>query len=167
MLKGRTYAITSPDLVAAVQRSPKVFSFNPFVLAVAQRLCGCSNSAIETLADNLDDRGLTNETKRDMHAALLPGPSLDTMNETMVENVAALLGELDAELEVTGDGGKELDMYAWARHVISLASTDAIYGVENPFRKDRSVEDAFWYVAFPRKYGFIYHPASTTLSYHR
>ncbi|MCJ1247982.1 hypothetical protein MMC30_005197 [Trapelia coarctata] len=144
MLKGRTYAITSPDLVAAVQRSPKVFSFNPFVLAVSQRLCGCSQAAMEIVADNLDDRGIVADTKRYMHTAMAPGLHLDTMNETMIENVAALLGELDAELDACGDGVKELDLYAWARHLVSLASTDAIYGVENPFRKDRRVEDAFW-----------------------
>lgn len=146
MLKGRTYVITSPELVAAIQRSPKIFSFNPFILAVTQRLCGCSQSAIDVVADKLDDMGLANETKRDMHTALLPGPHLDSMNETMVKNVAAAFEEVDAELDAGGNEGMVLDLYAWSRHLISLASTDAIYGVENPFRKDRKVEDGFWYV---------------------
>ena len=148
MLNGRTYAVNSPDLVAAVQRSPKIFAFNPFVVEVSQRLCGCSKSAIETLCENLEDVGLMNETKRDMHTALAPGPNLDMMNETMIKNVGALLSELDAELAAVGDEGKELELHAWARHVITMASTDATYGVENPFSKDRRVEDAFWYVRF-------------------
>lgn len=148
MLSGRTYAITHPDLVAAVQRSPKIFSSNPFVLAVPRRLCGCSQPAIDTVARDLDldHGGLLNETKRDMHAALAPGPNLDAMNVAMLENVAVALGELDAELGAAGEGGRVLDLYGWVRHVISLASTDAIYGAENPFRRDRRVEDGFWYV---------------------
>jgi hypothetical protein len=145
MLSGRTYAITHPDLVAAVQRSPKIFSSNPFVLAVARRLCGCSQAAIDPVARDLDHWGLLNETKRDMHAALAPGSNLDAMNVAMLENVALALAELDAELGAAGEGGRVLDLYGWVRHVISLASTDAIYGAENPFRRDRRVEDGLWY----------------------
>lgn len=62
--------------------------------------------------------------------------------------MAVALGELDQELDATGEGVRVLDLHGWVRHLISLASTDAVYGAENPFRRDRRVEDGFWYVVF-------------------
>ncbi|KAG9556392.1 cytochrome P450, partial [Aureobasidium melanogenum] len=71
-----------------------------------------------------------------MHPALL-GPGLDIANRNMVNNLVKSVNELD-----TLDG-KSFDLYAWARHAITIASTDAVWGEKNPI-KDPKIEEAFW-----------------------
>ncbi|KAH0143407.1 cytochrome P450, partial [Aureobasidium melanogenum] len=71
-----------------------------------------------------------------MHPALL-GPGLDIANRNMVNNLVKSVNELDSM------NGKSFDLYAWARHAITIASTDAVWGEKNPI-KDPKIEEAFW-----------------------
>jgi len=71
-----------------------------------------------------------------MHPALL-GPGLDIANRNMVNNLVKSVDEL-ASMH-----NKTFDLYAWAKHAITIASTDAVWGPQNPI-KDPANEAAFW-----------------------
>jgi cytochrome P450 len=71
-----------------------------------------------------------------MHPALL-GPGLDIANRNMVNNLSKSVDEL------ASTNGKIFDLYAWAKHAITIASTDAVWGEKNPIR-DPANEAAFW-----------------------
>ncbi|CAD0112960.1 unnamed protein product [Aureobasidium uvarum] len=71
-----------------------------------------------------------------MHPALL-GPGLDIANRAMINNLVESVNELDSL------NNKSFDLYAWAKHAITIASTDAVWGEQNPL-KDPEIETAFW-----------------------
>ncbi|MCJ1398838.1 hypothetical protein MMC11_002039 [Xylographa trunciseda] len=141
MLNGRTYIVNSPDLVAAVQRAPKSFSFDPIITSISERISVPSKHGIEALRyhpyGKNGEWGLNHDTVIGMRATLLPGPILDGMNERMLGNVSAMLDELDCE------GGMVTNLFEWARHTITRASTDAFFGPLNPL-KAPEIEEAFW-----------------------
>lgn len=70
--------------------------------------------------------------------ALGPGAELDRMNARAVEVVVAGMEKLRAG----GGGATRLRFWEWAHHEIFMATTEAVYGPLNPYRK-KSVEDAW------------------------
>lgn len=65
--------------------------------------------------------------------ALKPGGGLDGLNRVMIQAVAEALDSLD---EWVGREGKRTVMLNdWVREAITKATTDSVYGPENPFRK--------------------------------
>ena len=141
MLNGRTYIVNSPDLITAIQRAPKSFSFDPIITSISERLSVPSKHGIDAVryqphGDN-GERGITHDTISAMRTTLSPGAILDEMNEKMLANVSAMLDGLDcAEGMVT-------NLFEWARHIITRASTNAFFGPLNPF-KPPEIEEAFW-----------------------
>lgn len=53
------------------------------------------------------------------------------------------LREISERLEVLRRDSP-IDLFAWSRQVMTVCSTRAIYGPENPFTQDPSLVDAFW-----------------------
>ena len=43
--------------------------------------------------------------------------------------------------------GTSVGLYGWLKEVVTLATTEGVYGEHNPYRKSR-VRKAFWYVIF-------------------
>ena len=141
MLTGRTYVVNSPDLITAIQRAPKAFSFDPIITSVSERVSIPSKHGIDAVRYHPNGEngqwGITHDTISAMRATLTPGAILDGMNEKMLANVSAMLDGLDCE------GGMVVNLFAWARHTITRASTDAFFGPLNPF-KPPEIEEAFW-----------------------
>ena len=141
ILNGRTYVVNSPDLITAVQRAPKSFSFDPIVTSVTERLCVPSKQGVDAIRYHPNGEngewGINHDTMIDMYTTLRPGAILDGMNDKMLDNVSTMLDKLDYE------GGMVANLFEWARHTITLASTNAFFGRFNPF-KARDVEEAFW-----------------------
>ncbi|MCJ1385428.1 hypothetical protein MMC17_008551 [Xylographa soralifera] len=141
MLSGRTYVVNSPDLITAIQRAPKSFSFEPIVTSVGERISIPSKHGIDALRYQPNGEngewGLNHDTISAMRTALKPGANLDEMNEKMLTNVSAMLDGLDCEGEMV------TNLFEWARHTITRASTNAFFGPLNPF-KALEIEDAFW-----------------------
>jgi hypothetical protein len=145
MLNGRTYVVNSVDLVNAVQKNPKSLVFNTIIVPAAQRFTGASDDAMKIVRQNINgeegNHGFFLETGRGMHANLAPGSKeLDAMNRAMFKEICDSLDSLDSEQ------GKIIDLYAWARHAITLASSNAAYGPMNPFAKYPELEKMFWYL---------------------
>lgn len=59
---------------------------------------------------------------------LLPGLSLDALNGTAIDTIAASLEKLAAQ------GGTVVELFDWVRHEVFAATMEATYGPHNPFR---------------------------------
>ncbi|KAF2179610.1 cytochrome P450 [Zopfia rhizophila CBS 207.26] len=135
----RLYVVNSISLIPSVQRQYKVFAFPPLEAKLAMSVCGSSKTANDILNTNSNgDEGFWGYSithyKR-IHAPLSPGPGLDAMNRVMAQKVAASLDRLKTS--------KVVKLFDFIRHEITLATTDSVYGPQNPFQ-DPAIIDAFW-----------------------
>lgn len=142
MLGGRMYIVNSPDLVLAVQRNAKAFNSGPFTAKFAAQVFALSKETEAIWLRNVDgeegDWGLHLDGMKGIHKALTLGkPDLENLNNAMLRNISGLLENLGNETQ------SEIPLLRWLRHEMMVAVTDAIYGLQNPF-KTRKVEDGFW-----------------------
>jgi hypothetical protein len=133
----KIYVISSPSLIAPVQRLIKPLAFAPLVVKFTQRICGCSTEANEIInRDLLGSESYVGTFFKAMLPPLTPGSALDAMNQIMLENIADAVNALPKE-------PTRINLASWLRHHITLATTNSTYGPGNPFL-DPSVETAFW-----------------------
>ena len=133
MPQGNTYVVNSLDLVNSAQRNWKTLSFAPFVATFLKRLCLPSKAASEIVDRNVYAEegpwGLFTDTHNAMHQALAPGSDLDELICLMLQRVSESLNRLlEDHDEIV------IDLYKLIRETISLASTDAVYGPQDPFQ---------------------------------
>ncbi|KAI0439828.1 cytochrome P450 [Xylaria telfairii] len=88
--------------------------------------------------------------------AMGPGPSLDLMNKRAVEVMVAGMREFRQK------GATVIHFWDWTRHEILMATTDAIYGPQNPYR-DPGIEAA-WNVFEPSYMTFALAPFKAFLA---
>ncbi|KAG7008470.1 cytochrome P450 monooxygenase [Physcia stellaris] len=139
----KMYIVTTLGLIQIIQKMPKLLAFPPIEAKFASQICGTSAEAHEILMKNVNGDegswGLSMDTYEAMRAALKPGTALDSMNRLMVQSVAASLDSLAAK-----DGkSRKIHLSSWLRHSITAATTNSVYGPQNPF-KARQVVEAFW-----------------------
>ena len=130
--------ITSPNLVAGIQRKSRLISFDPFPTSAAERLAGITGSGLQLLRETrAGGHGLGLNVLHAMGPALL-GDGLDRMNINMVMTLKSSIDEL-------GSTGAYIpfDLYAWCRQALTIASTEAVYGPLNPY-KSGFIQEAFW-----------------------
>ncbi|KAI9708409.1 MAG: hypothetical protein M1828_002998 [Chrysothrix sp. TS-e1954] len=130
----KAYVVTSPLLVAAVHRHYKSLSFDPLLEHTAKRLVGMSKDGLQKLTT----MGVPEKLFKNVHPAMLPGLEMDHMSRVMLTRLENALNTL-AE-QVAQDESKSLDLYRWTRQTIGLASTDAVYGPQNPFQDPKFFE---------------------------
>ena len=139
------YIVTTPELIQAIQKQPKVLAFPPIEASFATRVCGTSEEAHKILMRNVNgdegDWGLSMDTYAAIKDATAPGPQLDKVNDVMVQNIAASLDNL----ERLAEQHENIGLAEWLRSVVTAATTNSVYGPQNPF-KDHAVEDGFWYI---------------------
>jgi len=146
VLRTKIYIVTSPSLISAIDRRSKSISFAPYVVQFAKRILDPSRRALDALADDLGQEngavGLRPETLKAMHDSLAPGEHLEATTQMMLKSVSDQLSSLD------GIGtDEEIELFDWVRHIVTRASTDAIYGTEkNPFQ-DPAISHGFWFVS--------------------
>ena len=141
----KAYVINSPDLIKLIQKQPKIFSFPPIAAHFSKTVCASSKEAGDIVdffatSEHVDDSDVTAFFKMFSHV-LAPGPDLDSMNRVMIENIAKSMQRLG---EVADQApANSLMLYDWLKHEITLATTNSVYGLLNPFL-DFKVEEAFW-----------------------
>ncbi|KAH0195718.1 cytochrome P450, partial [Aureobasidium melanogenum] len=138
VLVNRVYIVKSARLVAAVQKNHKCISFDPFLTAAANRMAGIRGPGLKLLQEcRSGGHDLNNKVLHAMTHSLL-GKGLDYMNSTMLSKMEPLIDGLVNTTNIS------LDLHGWCRHVITTASTEAIWGSQNPFRSEKTVQN-FWY----------------------
>lgn len=142
MMGSKVYVVNQPELAQAIYRNKKTLSFNSLVAEIISRLSAVSKETTKIMQDNVTgergDLGYGLETDKGMHAALAPGSGLDKINQSIIPDVAAAIDGL-----VTGTGTARINLYQWVRYAISMATSNAVYGPHNPFKKP-GIYEAFW-----------------------
>ncbi|KAI1746709.1 cytochrome P450 [Xylaria castorea] len=139
----KTYVVTSPSLAAACDRRSKVVSFTPCALDFAKRILLSSEGTMHLLSQDLREErgpvGLRVENMMAMHQSLMPGERLDDASQTVLKHISQLI-------EATVGNGNEhcISLFQWIREVISIASTDAIYGPDQNPMHNTEVMEGFW-----------------------
>lgn len=143
ILGSKTHITTSPDLIQAVHRQPKVASFWFFEAHFASLLGGVNKSSSKNFAANLEpeskEPSLLVEGLKKIQHAMSPQGGINEMNRTAARITKSWLDETEVKV------WKVVDLWDWVQHVITIATTESAYGDENPYR-DEKVESGFWYV---------------------
>lgn len=141
MLTGKVYVVTSPDLVAAVNRNSKTLAFNPFIAELGKRITGHDEATGRIVQHSLNGEqgpGYVIDVHDGIVAALEPGSNLKVMMQPLLQEASRHLEALSTENEVK--------LFAWTRNLLTMCSTSAIYGPENPFSQNPNYSKQFWYV---------------------
>ena len=139
MLNGKVYVVTAPHLVSAVNRNSKALAFNPFIAQLGKRITGHDEVTSQIVQHNLngeDGSGYVIEVHDGIVAALSPGKNLEDMMVPFLKAVSTYLEALEKN--------DEFNFFAWTRQLVTMCSTRAIYGPENPFDKNPSFNELFW-----------------------
>lgn len=154
MLNGKVHVITSPELVSAVSRNSKNLAFNPFIAQLGMRITGHDQATSLIVQHNLNGEngsGYVIEVHDATVANLAPGKNLEKMTLAMLQEASIYLTAMNDEI------GIEVDFFAWIRKTVTMCSTKAIYGPENPFNKNLGLEKAFWFVSLSLDFLFLDH----------
>ncbi|KAJ6177809.1 hypothetical protein N7519_008270 [Penicillium mononematosum] len=113
----------------AAQKHPTIITLEPLLKLTQKRG--------DTLGRLCDQRSGPSLLSRIVHNSIhvLAGEYLNRMNETMLRELLAIVNDMGND--------ETVDLNAWLRHAITIASTNATYGSLNPF-KSRHIEDTFW-----------------------
>lgn len=136
------YVVTQPDLVQLVQKQHKVLSFTPIESKFAAALFQPSQTSIDIL--NLDlgnegHQGIHADVRNGMREGTAPGVEVDQMNREMIRGVSR---DLDQLAPISGQI-RTIDLYAWIKEKLLIATTDSVYGSHNPYQDPDVVKD-FW-----------------------
>lgn len=143
MLNVKVYVTRSPELVNAINRNSSKLAFNPFIAHLGKRITGHDEATSQIVQHSLNGENGTGYVI-DIHdrivKALAPGDGLVSMTSTMLQESFTHFAALDAKSD------NEIDLFEWTREVMTICSSRAIYGPENPFSKNPDLVPAFWFV---------------------
>ncbi|KAH7132576.1 cytochrome P450 [Dendryphion nanum] len=142
MFGGKVHIVGSSELMSSLQKQPHAISFWFMEALFTTLLGGMSQRSSSNLQANLSpgshDSSLLLEGLKVTQQAMSPRGGLEAMIRTAAD---VILAGLDA-LSYTNNR-KNIDLWAWTQHEITIATTEAVYGPSNPYR-DNEVEKGFW-----------------------
>ncbi|KAK5996638.1 Cytochrome P450 monooxygenase nodJ-like protein [Cladobotryum mycophilum] len=125
----RAYIVNATEFIPLLQRQWRTISFTPILASSGPAVMGISEASGEIL--HRDMKSDSNSVAGFIPAilpSLAPGPSLDSMNRKAVEVMAAAMDVLRTQKT------KTMKFWEWTHHEILMATTDAVYGPQNPYR---------------------------------
>ena len=141
MLNGKVYVVTAPDLVNAVNRNSKKIAFNPFVAMLGKRITGHDEDTSRIVQHNLNGEngpGYVIDVHDRIVVSLAPGKDLQQTTKAMLSQLPAYFDAVDPNVE--------LSLFEWTRYTVTMCSTGALYGNNNPFDRNPKFVDSFWLV---------------------
>jgi hypothetical protein len=137
MLTSKLYVINSASLAQSAFRH-KNLSFDPFTLEFAQRMLAISNESMVPIRFPGDDKtpSFLAEFVKELHGAMAE-KHLGKMNASALQRVANTVNEIGTTFETES-------LYLWLRNMMTVATSDALFGSRNPLRRDQSLVDAIW-----------------------
>lgn len=129
----KIYVINSRQLIPQVQRQAQNLSLKPFVQFATKAFVDVSKHTFDLHGDPEFVRDLGRVNKE----YLSPSPHLDYQNLRANNSLNNLIGESVAS------GTLRIGLHAWTRHLITIASTDGVFGTSNPLLKEENSDD-FW-----------------------
>lgn len=144
MLSGELYVATSPELIRAIVKNPKVFSFDEISVDASAKIFAFTKRQMDILSHprvgSNEKYPLAKDTQHVMHTTMISGTPLLQMNTRALNRFAKFVNPIGAE-------GKNVKLYQWMRHTFTLATMEAIYGPVNPFSEDESLIYSLQYVS--------------------
>ncbi|OAG04304.1 cytochrome P450 [Paraphaeosphaeria sporulosa] len=135
----RLYVINETSLIPSVQRQYKTLAFPPLQAKLAMNVCGSSQTANDILNTNVNgDEGFWGYSithYKAIHPPLFPGPGLDAMNRVMAQKITTSLERIQSS--------EVFRLFDFVKREVTRATTDSVYGDQNPFR-DPAIVEAFW-----------------------
>ncbi|PVH96141.1 hypothetical protein DM02DRAFT_659491 [Periconia macrospinosa] len=141
MLGANVYVSKSPELLYSIQRQPKSLSFWYFEAQFTSRLGKLSHDGTEgsfrgVLPESTGDCPVIDCLKGVKMALSVQG-DLNKMSQVALQSFG------EGVVKLVQEKGVLIDLEAWVKHKVMLASTDAAYGPKNSF-SDHAIADAFW-----------------------
>ncbi|KAK8060982.1 hypothetical protein PG996_010912 [Apiospora saccharicola] len=137
----RIYVVNSLSLIPLVQRQIKThIAFAPIEAQAAATVMGVGpgGNAIIGSEHMLESDSYLSTFVPSLQPALAPGAGLDALSGAAIRCISESLAKLAAKEKPT-----TVELFAWVRSEVFLATTQSIYGPLNPFR-DPKIEQA-WY----------------------
>ncbi|OCL09481.1 cytochrome P450 [Glonium stellatum] len=139
MLSSRTYVITSPSLASQAQRASKTLLFNPLIVEVTGRMVGFDNQTMNILRHKSakeEGRSVLMDEMHEMIYSVLSPTEIKDISVGVLQQLTECINEVTGSIET--------DLFLWVRSQFTMATTYAIYGPENPFVMNPSLEEPFW-----------------------
>lgn len=139
MLNGKVYVVTSPELINAVNRNSKKIAFNPFVAMLGKRITGHDEETSRIVQHNLNGEhgpGYVIDVHDRIVASLAPGKDLQETTKAMLSHLSAYLDAVEPDAN--------FNLFEWTRYTMTMCSTRALYGSNNPFHKNPNFVGSFW-----------------------
>ncbi|KAF7546913.1 hypothetical protein G7Z17_g8090 [Cylindrodendrum hubeiense] len=135
MLTGKMYAVWDPALIAAGLRN-KSLSMKPHTLAFAKVLSQLRDETDTIIRGPENDAPIIEHMVRHVIPSSLAGSGLQHLNEVALEQLALRFSSISSE--------SIPNVWLWLRNLMTLPTTKALYGDEDPFFKDPSLQDILW-----------------------
>ena len=139
MLNGKVYIVTSPDLVNAVNRNSKKIAFNPFIAILGKRITDHDEDTSQIVQHNLNGEsgpGYVTDVHDCTVVSLAPGNDLQQTTKAMLSHISTYFNKLTTDVEI--------NLFEWTRYTVTMCSTRALYGTENPFNRNSRLVESFW-----------------------
>ncbi|KAI1860424.1 hypothetical protein JX265_009823 [Neoarthrinium moseri] len=129
----RLFVVNSLDLIPVVQRHWRTLIFAPVQIKAAQAAMGVSKRTIAVMErDMVTEAGFVNGMIKTTHPTVSNGPGLDALNAKAFEVFDNILRELNTPTTVS--------LFKWIDQQIMRATTDAVYGPQNPMCDDTNLD---------------------------
>lgn len=128
----------------SLHRNPKAVSFWYIEALFTAKLGNMSRSAEMDLVENLEPDSKEEsivfvEGLKLVRQVMSPQGSMDAMSRVAAAVTKRQIDQLDEQTPC------RVDLWEWVQHEITIATTECVYGPQNPYR-DPKVEAGFWYV---------------------
>ncbi|KAK9778547.1 putative Cytochrome P450 [Seiridium cardinale] len=124
----RIYIVNSTELIPLLQKQWRTVSFAA-IAADAGPVVGMSKEAVRVMHQDLtSEHGFSVSWPRFITPVMGPGEDLDAINKRSVEVFADEMRTLKAQ------GTVRLGLSQWSRQTIVTATTEAVWGPQNPYR---------------------------------
>lgn len=104
----------------------------------AEKLSSLQTEQVKLFEQHEGRKGLSVDTINGVEATLRQA-DIDDMANSLTSRMKEIIDDIPASQ------GRPIKLLAWVSHIITQASTRAVYGPKNPFY-DSAVEDGFWSV---------------------
>ncbi|KAJ0164930.1 25-hydroxycholesterol 7-alpha-hydroxylase [Colletotrichum tanaceti] len=129
ILNGKLYGIWEPAVIQSVYRN-RLLSFEPFAVEFGQREIGFGNAMLKVIQETT----LLPEFFDSIHQSMTAA-NLHRMNANALKYVSdALDGVCDGS-----ETFEATNFFVWVRNLMTMATTEALYGPGNPLRKSANL----------------------------
>jgi hypothetical protein len=137
----KVYVIFSPSLAQAALRN-RDLSFEPFVVLASQALANLEGRSLKLLRDGTISRAFFH--------TLPTAVAAEPMSRMAATGLLSMTGEVEKlchQIDSSDNKGAEIpDLFGYLKRTMTLAVTDALYGLDdNVFRDDLTLIDNLWY----------------------